>query len=151
MRPWWYVTKIINYRKSYVCCELSFGCYFTCFLINISKKNCLFVSFTLLVSGNTELYYENCPCMVHLELPLVHAKSLWTRRNFELQVAPGSRRLISRLGYVLSFEYVNKIQLTIVHVYHTVSTNSKWIHCTTIFVICRSDVTLEKIGDRHNF
>ncbi len=37
-----------------------------------------------------------------LELPLVHANSLWTGHNSEMQIAPGFRQLISRLGVFMS-------------------------------------------------
>ena len=54
---------IINYRNSYICCELSFGSYFTCFHNKYQSNRSLCVH-TLLCFGNIELYCENCPCFM---------------------------------------------------------------------------------------
>ncbi len=50
---------VIRHRKPYICCEPSFGNYFTC-LHKYFIKNLLLCVLTLLLSGNTELYFENC-------------------------------------------------------------------------------------------
>ncbi len=61
--------------------------------------------------------------LVHLELLLVHAKSPWTRRNyFEMQFAPGSRRLISRLddGKSTFLTFLSNVLLVVYCVYYSV-------------------------------
>ena len=71
-------------------------CYFTC-LHNKYHRNQSLCALTCLCSGSSELHFENCSLFIWNH-PLVHAKSPWTRHNFEMQFAPGSRRLIWRLA-----------------------------------------------------
>ncbi len=62
---------IINYRNSYICCELSFGSYLTCFHNKYQRKSVLCV-LTFLCSGNVELYFVNCP--MFMPIPLKQAQ-----------------------------------------------------------------------------
>ncbi len=55
--------NIINYINSYICRELSFESYFTCFHNKYQRNPVSFV-LTLLCSGNIGLYFENCPWFI---------------------------------------------------------------------------------------
>ena len=86
---------IITYKNSYIFRELIIYLWvtFTCFRNKYWKKISLCLcNFLVTVLWKLPL--------VHLDLPLVHAESLWTRHNFEMQIAPGSRQVISRLAYM---------------------------------------------------
>ena len=68
--------------------------------------------------------------LVHLELLLVHAKSPWSRHNFEMQIAPGSRRLISRLIFGMLQKLATKRCLLGQPVYWAVSQTGQCVLAT---------------------
>ena len=53
-----------NYRNSYICCELSFECYFTYFHNKYKRKSVSLCPYFVICFGNIELYFENCPCFI---------------------------------------------------------------------------------------
>ena len=93
---------IFNELQKFICCELSSWIILTCFQNEYFKGNWSRRVFTLLCYVQVTLICILKFPLVHLELPLVYAKSLWTRRNFEILIAPGSRWLISRLPKVFN-------------------------------------------------
>ncbi len=92
---------LINYMILTFAVNFHSGVILLVFTKNTKLKICLFGPYFVICFGNIDIW--KLP-LFHLELPLVHAKSPRTRRNFEMQIAPGSRRLISRLDFDCVFD-----------------------------------------------
>ncbi len=100
---------IINYKNSYIGCEISFGSYFTCFRNKYFKENRCLCVLILLCSGNIiELYFESCPWFIYncpwfMPNPCEQGAIL----KCNLPLIPGS--LFQGLILVFHFRYVCSI------------------------------------------